>query len=58
MRPTHDPSGARGRRYEDSEQRTTFADVAGISEATEELAEVVDFLKWRSASINSWAVMA
>jgi cell division protease FtsH len=36
---------ARARRYEDSEQRTTFADVAGIDEATEELEEVVDFLK-------------
>jgi cell division protease FtsH len=33
------------RRYEPSEQRTTFKDVAGIDEATEELAEVVDFLK-------------
>jgi cell division protease FtsH len=36
---------ARARRYEPTEQRTTFADVAGIDEATEELAEVVDFLK-------------
>ena len=36
---------ARARRYEPSEQRTTFADVAGIDEATEELTEVVDFLK-------------
>ncbi len=36
---------ARARRYEPSEQRTTFADVAGIDEATEELAEIVDFLK-------------
>jgi cell division protease FtsH len=36
---------ARARRYEPSEQRTTFADVAGIDEATAELAEVVDFLK-------------
>jgi cell division protease FtsH len=36
---------ARARRYEASEQRTTFKDVAGIDEATEELAEVVDFLK-------------
>ncbi|MGO9753329.1 MAG: ATP-dependent zinc metalloprotease FtsH [Solirubrobacteraceae bacterium] len=35
---------ARARRYEPSEQRTTFADVAGIDEATAELAEVVDFL--------------
>ena len=36
---------ARARRYERDEQRTTFADVAGIDEATEDLAEVVDFLK-------------
>jgi len=36
---------ARARRYEPSEKRTTFADVAGIDEATQELAEVVDFLK-------------
>jgi cell division protease FtsH len=36
---------ARARRYEPTEQRTTFKDVAGIDEATEDLAEVVDFLK-------------
>jgi cell division protease FtsH len=36
---------ARARRYEPSEQRTSFEDVAGIDEATEELEEVVDFLK-------------
>jgi cell division protease FtsH len=36
---------SKARRYEANEQRTTFADVAGIDEATEELAEVVDFLK-------------
>jgi cell division protease FtsH len=32
-------------RYEDSEHRTTFDDVAGIDEAEEELIEVVDFLR-------------
>jgi cell division protease FtsH len=37
--------GSKARKYEDSEQRTSFADVAGIDEVTEELAEVVDFLK-------------
>jgi cell division protease FtsH len=37
--------GSKARKYQDSEQRTTFADVAGIDEVTEELAEVVDFLK-------------
>lgn len=36
---------ARARRHEPTEQRTTFKDVAGIDEATEELAEVVDCLK-------------
>jgi len=36
---------SKARKYEASEQRTTFADVAGIDEATEELEEVVDFLK-------------
>jgi len=36
---------SKARKYESNEQRTTFADVAGIDEATEELAEVVDFLK-------------
>jgi cell division protease FtsH len=34
------------RRYEPSEQRMTFEDVAGIDEATQELAEVVDFLRY------------
>ncbi len=32
-------------RYEATTQRTTFEDVAGIDEAEEELAEIVDFLK-------------
>jgi cell division protease FtsH len=36
---------SRARRYEATGQRTTFADVAGIDEATDELQEVVDFLK-------------
>jgi cell division protease FtsH len=36
---------SRARRYTGTEERTTFADVAGIDEATDELAEVVDFLR-------------
>jgi cell division protease FtsH len=36
---------SRAKRYEASEQRTTFADVAGIDEAEEELFEIVDFLR-------------
>jgi cell division protease FtsH len=36
---------ARARRYEESESRTTFADVAGIDEAKAELSEIVDFLR-------------
>ena len=36
---------SRAKRYEASEQRTTFADVAGIDEVKLELSEVVDFLK-------------
>ncbi len=33
------------KRYDASDQRTTFADVAGIDEAEADLSEVVDFLK-------------
>jgi cell division protease FtsH len=36
---------SRATRYRASDQRTTFADVAGIEEAEAELAEVVDFLR-------------
>jgi cell division protease FtsH len=36
---------SKARRYDASEQRSTFADVAGIDEATNELAEIVGFLK-------------
>jgi cell division protease FtsH len=36
---------ARARRYEPSGQPVTFADVAGIDEAKEELTEIVDFLR-------------
>ena len=36
---------SKAKRYDASTQRTTFADVAGIDEATEELAEIVGFLK-------------
>ena len=36
---------SKAKRYDSSAQRTTFADVAGIDEATEELAEIVGFLK-------------
>jgi cell division protease FtsH len=36
---------SRAKRYDASDQRTTFADVAGIDEAEEELVEIVDFLK-------------
>ncbi len=33
------------KRYDAAGQRTTFADVAGIDEATDELGEIVDFLR-------------
>jgi len=36
---------SKAHKYEASTQRTSFADVAGIDEAKEELEEVVDFLK-------------
>jgi cell division protease FtsH len=36
---------SRAKRYEQSEQRTTFEDVAGIDEAEDELVEIVDFLR-------------
>ena len=36
---------SRARRYEATGDRVTFADVAGIDEAKEELSEVVDFLR-------------
>jgi cell division protease FtsH len=36
---------SRAKRYDASTNRTTFADVAGIDEAEDELEEVVDFLK-------------
>jgi cell division protease FtsH len=45
---TGGPSGlgrSRARRYDASHQRTTFADVAGIDEAEQDLTEVVEFLK-------------
>ena len=38
-------SRAKAKRYQQSPQRTTFADVAGIDEATDELAEIVDYLR-------------
>ncbi len=36
---------SRAKRVEDSGKRATFADVAGIDEAEEELVEIVDFLR-------------
>jgi cell division protease FtsH len=36
---------SRAKRYEHSEQRTTFADVAGIDEVKQELIEIVEFLR-------------
>src|SRR3954452_3186067 len=36
---------SRAKRYDASDERTTFADVAGIEEAEAELTEVVDFLR-------------
>src|SRR5690606_13558362 len=36
---------SRAKRYDKSEQKVTFDDVAGIDEAENELAEIVDFLK-------------
>ena len=36
---------SKAKKYEPTTQRVTFADVAGIDEAKEELAEVVDFLR-------------
>ena len=36
---------SKAKKYEPTNERVTFADVAGIDEAKEELAEVVDFLR-------------
>src|SRR4029078_7032482 len=37
--------GSKAKKYEPTTERVTFADVAGIDEAKDELAEVVDFLR-------------
>jgi len=37
---------SKARKYEPEASRTTFADVAGIDDAEQELAEVVDFLRY------------
>jgi len=37
---------AKARRYEPTKERVTFADVAGIDDAKDELTEVVDFLRY------------
>ena len=36
---------SRARRVDEGEQRTTFADVAGVEEAKEDLVEIIDFLR-------------
>ncbi len=36
---------SKAKRYDETGKRTTFADVAGIEDAEEELVEIVDFLK-------------
>jgi cell division protease FtsH len=36
---------SRAKRYESSERRTTFDDIAGIEDAEEELVEIVEFLR-------------
>ena len=41
---------SRARRYEASGDKVTFADVAGIEEAKNELSEVVDFLQQTAAA--------